>query len=166
MAGSIQMMALKLVVLQLTIAGWLYIFLMFQYRRWLNPDGYIINPDSSCLYCWPEPQCFAVTPNFWMANGCSLNCYTLGIHDIVSVYGCWLYIWWLYYSYLWTCPYVMLLMQANPVRGQVGGSWALRNGFEPLGECHWGPKNVKISRAQPPPICPSNGLPASKALCT
>jgi hypothetical protein len=33
MAGSIQMMALKLVVLQLTIAGWLYIFLMFQYRR-------------------------------------------------------------------------------------------------------------------------------------
>jgi hypothetical protein len=33
-----------------------------------------------------------------------------------------------YISYLWTydtAPYVMLLMWANPLRGQMGGGWAL-----------------------------------------
>jgi hypothetical protein len=35
--------------------------------------------------------------------------------------------------------------------------WALRNGIEPIGECHLGPKKLEISKAQPPPTCPSNG---------
>ncbi len=36
--------------------------------------------------------------------------------------------------------------------------WALWNGIKPLGECHFGLKKVEISRAQPPPTCPSNGF--------
>jgi hypothetical protein len=34
------------------------------------------------------------------------------------------------------------LMGANPLRGQIGGGWALLNGIELLGECHLGPKKV------------------------
>jgi hypothetical protein len=49
---------------------------------------------------------------------------------------------------IYTAPYVMLLMWANPLRGQVGGGWALEietflalgNGIELLGDCHLGPK--------------------------
>jgi hypothetical protein len=60
----------------------------------------------------------------------------------------------------------MLLMQANPLQGQVveGWSlefetfWALWNDIELLGECHLGPKKVEISRAQPHPTCPRNGF--------
>jgi hypothetical protein len=54
------------------------------------------------------------------------------IPDVVSVYmvagcllgGCTLAI---YEPMIYTAPYVpvMLLMQANPLRGQVGGGWAL-----------------------------------------
>ncbi len=61
------------------------------------------------------------------------------------------------YSFVWTliytAPYVMLLMRANPLPGQVGvvGPWKLRllwalwNGIEPLASAIWGPKK---SRAQ------------------
>ncbi len=31
----------------------------------------------------------------------------------------------IYEPMIYTAPYVMLLMQANPLRGQVGGGWAL-----------------------------------------
>ncbi len=36
--------------------------------------------------------------------------------------------------------------------------WALWNGIEPLRKCHLGPKKLKISRAQPPLTCSSNGF--------
>jgi hypothetical protein len=35
-----------------------------------------------------------------------------------------------------------------------------------VGQVPFGAQKVKISRTQPPPISPSKGLPASKALCT
>jgi hypothetical protein len=52
--------------------------------------------------------------------------------------------------------YVMFLMRADPLQGQVGGGWALEiktfwalwNGIELLGEYQLEPKQVKISRAQ------------------
>jgi hypothetical protein len=34
----------------------------------------------------------------------------------------------------------------------------LVNGIKPPGECHLGPQKIKISRAQPPPTGPSNGV--------
>ncbi len=37
----------------------------------------------------------------------------------------------------------MFWMRAYPLRGQVGGSWALWNGIEPIGECHSWPKNSR-----------------------
>jgi hypothetical protein len=36
------------------------------------------------------------------------------------------------------------------------GLGSVKNGIEPIGECHLGPKKLKISRAQPPPTCPRN----------
>jgi hypothetical protein len=44
--------------------------------------------------------------------------------------------------------------------------WALWHGIVPLGECHLGPKKVEISRAQHPPICPSNGFARIKPITT
>jgi hypothetical protein len=59
----------------------------------------------------------------------------------------------------------MFLMRADPLRGQVGGGWALE--FESfLVPAKWhgansrvpfGAQKLEISRAQPPPTCPSNG---------
>ncbi len=51
----------------------------------------------------------------------------------------------------------MFWMRAYPLRGQVGGGWALEfenfwalwNGIELIGERHLGPKKLEISRAQP-----------------
>jgi hypothetical protein len=61
----------------------------------------------------------------------------------------------------------MLLMRANPLRGQVGGGRALKiETF--LGPVKWhravrrvpfGAQKVEISRAQPRPTCPWNDLP-------
>jgi hypothetical protein len=59
---------------------------------------------------------------------------------------------------IYTAPCVMFWMRAYPLLGQVGGGWTLdpgireflgpvKNGIEPVGECHLGPKEVKISRA-------------------
>jgi hypothetical protein len=53
---------------------------------------------------------------------------------------------------IYAAQFVMLLMRANPLRGQVGGGWALEietflglvDGIELLGECHLGPKKVEI----------------------
>ncbi len=64
----------------------------------------------------------------------------------------------------------MFLMPADPLRRQVGGGWALEiksfwalwNGIEPIGERHLGPKELKISRAQPYPTCPSDGSARTK----
>ncbi len=50
---------------------------------------------------------------------------------------------------MYTAPYLRFLMREDPLRGQVGGGWAMEietflgpvNGIEPLGECHLGPKN-------------------------
>ncbi len=58
----------------------------------------------------------------------------------------------IYAPMIYTVPYVMFLMRADPLRGQVGGGgaleietfWALRNGIKPLGECHLGPKKSAI----------------------
>ncbi len=61
-----------------------------------------------------------------------------------------------YAPMIYTALYVMFLMRANPLLGQVGGGWALEispNGSIPFHR----PKKVSISRAQPPPTCPSNG---------
>jgi hypothetical protein len=59
----------------------------------------------------------------------------------------------------------MFWMGAYPLRGQVGGGWALE--FESfLGPVKWHradrrlpfeAQKLKISRAQPPPTCQSNG---------
>jgi hypothetical protein len=59
----------------------------------------------------------------------------------------------------------MFLMRADPLRGQVGDVWALEiESF--LGPVKWhrvnsrvlfGAQKTQISRAQPPPTCPSNG---------
>ncbi len=74
---------------------------------------------------------------------------------------------------IYTAPYVMLFMRANPLQGQVGGGRALEietflgpvwNDIEPSGELHLGPKKVKISRAQPPPTCPINGFARIKSI--
>ncbi len=51
---------------------------------------------------------------------------------------------------IYTAPYIMFLMRADPLQGQVGGGWALEietfwalwNGIEPLGVFHLGPKKV------------------------
>jgi hypothetical protein len=60
----------------------------------------------------------------------------------------------------------MFLMRADPLRGQVGGSWSLEieSFWGPMiwyqadiGECHLGPKKFKISRDPTPPTCPNNG---------
>jgi hypothetical protein len=67
------------------------------------------------------------------------------------------------YDVQYTALYVMLLMGANPLRGQVGRGWSLEietfwalwNGIEPL-QVPFGSKKVMISRAQLPPTCLSN----------
>ncbi len=61
-------------------------------------------------------------------------------------------------------PCVMFLMGAV-LRGKVGGVgpwksrvfWALWNDIDSIGEGRLGPKKLEISRAQPPPTCPSSG---------
>jgi hypothetical protein len=65
--------------------------------------------------------------------GVNSHCY---ITCVKNIYG----------PMIYTDPYVMLLMRANLLRGQVGGGWALEietfwtlwNGIEPLGVCHLG----------------------------
>ncbi len=51
---------------------------------------------------------------------------------------------------IFTAPYVMLLMRADTLRGQVEGGWALESGnryffgpCEPLREGHLGPRQMK-----------------------
>jgi hypothetical protein len=51
---------------------------------------------------------------------------------------------------IYTAPCIMFWMRAYPLRGEVGGGWALEfesfwvlgNGIEPIGECHLGPKKL------------------------
>ncbi len=67
------------------------------------------------------------------------------------------------YSFLWTYdlygPVHMLLMGANLLRGQLGGGWALEiETF--LGPVQW----HRTVRAQPPPICPSDGFAHNKSI--
>jgi hypothetical protein len=53
---------------------------------------------------------------------------------------------------IYMAPYVMVLMWADPIRGQVGGGWALkfhtfwalRNGIKPLGEVQLVPQKVVL----------------------
>ncbi len=63
---------------------------------------------------------------------------------------------------IYTAQYVMFLMWANPLRGQVGGGWILESRL--LGPVEWhgadrqvpyhsGSKIVEIFREHPPPIC-------------
>jgi hypothetical protein len=43
----------------------------------------------------------------------------------------------IYVPMIYTAPYVILLMRADTLRGQVGGGWALEiKTFGPLGKCH------------------------------
>ncbi len=46
--------------------------------------------------------------------------------------------------------------------------WALWNGIEPIGECHFfgGPKNSRIPRPTPLPLLQVMEMQASKSLCT
>ncbi len=75
----------------------------------------------------------------------------------------------IYATMIYTAPCIMFLMRAYPkciypLRGQVGGGWALEidsflalsNGIEPIGECHLGPK--KLAQVM--------DMHASKTLCT
>jgi hypothetical protein len=73
-----------------------------------------------------------------------------------------------------TALYVMLLMRANPLLGQVGGGWILEIltfwitfGTRITAQCYftW-PKKVSFSRAQPSPTCPRNGFDLIKAIHT
>jgi hypothetical protein len=74
---------------------------------------------------------------------------------------------------IYTAPYVMFLMCADPLRGQVGGSWALEietfwapNGTRLMARCHFTEtKKLSISRDQPTPTCPRD-LHALKTLRT
>ncbi len=65
----------------------------------------------------------------------------------------------IYGPMIYTAPYVMLLMRANPLWGQVLGGWALEIetflGPVEMASCRkasaiWGPKKLGFSRAQPP----------------
>ncbi len=57
-----------------------------------------------------------------------------------------------YAPVIFTARYVMFWMRADPLRGQVGGGWALEidtfwalwNAIDPLGECHLRPKKVEM----------------------
>ncbi len=69
---------------------------------------------------------------------------------------------------IYTAPYAMFLMWANPLRGQVGGGWILElrllGPVEWHGADRWVPFGVQNSRdfqGTPP-----SHLPASKALRT
>jgi hypothetical protein len=67
---------------------------------------------------------------------------------------------------IYTEPYIMFWMCADPLQGQVGGGWALEietflgpvKWHQTVRWVHLGPKKVKISKAQPTPTCPSNGI--------
>jgi hypothetical protein len=71
----------------------------------------------------------------------------------------------IYAPMIYTAPYIIFLMRAYPLRGQVGEGFALEiERF--LGPVKWhqadkrvpfGAQKIEISRAQPPPNCPSNG---------
>jgi hypothetical protein len=52
-----------------------------------------------------------------LSSSSTSNYLTLGLirFCIIAIYG----------PMIFTAPYVMLLMMANPLRGQVGGGWAL-----------------------------------------
>jgi hypothetical protein len=64
------------------------------------------------------------------------------------------------------------MMSANPLRGQVGGGWALEietfgspvKWHQDVRRVPFGPKKVEISWAQPPPTCPSNGYARIKSI--
>jgi hypothetical protein len=65
---------------------------------------------------------------------------------------------------MYTAPYIMLLMPANPLRGQVGGGWALEiETFWALSrECLWDPKKSRFPGTNPLPLAQVMDLPASK----
>ncbi len=70
----------------------------------------------------------------------------------------------IYAPMIYTPQKVIFLMPADPLRGQVGGGWALEIETWALkwqrakGRVPFGPKKVEISRAQLPPTCPSYGF--------
>ncbi len=72
-----------------------------------------------------------------------------------------------------TALYVMLLMRANPLLGQVGGGWILKiltfwatNGTRDNGSMpfHMAQKSIIFHRAQPSPTCPRNGFDLIKSI--
>ncbi len=75
---------------------------------------------------------------------------------------------------IYASPYVMLLMRANPLRGQVERGLGPGNQdlFGPVkwhrtirrGPFYLGPKKFEISRAHSPPICPSNWFALIKSI--
>ncbi len=98
----------------------------------------------SLIHCQPLVQCVVVKKN--------VSCYV---------------------PMIYMTPYVILLMRADTLRGQVGGGWALEietfwalwNGIKQLGKCHFfGAQKVEIYRAQPPSTCPSNGFARMKTI--
>ncbi len=76
----------------------------------------------------------------------------------------------IYAPMIYTTMCIMFLMRADPLPGQAGGvgPWKLRFfwalGIKSIGECHLRPKQLEISRVQPPPTCPSSGSDTSKII--
>jgi hypothetical protein len=73
---------------------------------------------------------------------------------------------------IYKAQYIKLLMRENPLRGHVGGGWALDSetflgpvkSIKPSSECHLGPKKVGISRVQLPTTFPNNGFARIKCI--
>ncbi len=96
------------------------------------------------LRCWGRTVCKA------HANALHLRTFVMFMRILIREYDqYWLAI---YGPMIFMAPYVMILMQADPIRGQVGGGWALKsilfwalwNGIKPLGEVQLVSKKVVL----------------------
>jgi hypothetical protein len=78
----------------------------------------------------------------------------------------------IYGPMIYTAPYVIVLMRADTLRGQVGGGWALEiETFLSPVKWHWAIRPVPFwaqrtqnFQGQPPPTCPSKGFTHIKSI--
>ncbi len=83
-----------------------------------------------------------------------------------------------YATMIYTAQCLMFWMRAYPLRGQVGGGWALefKSFFNFFGPCEmalsrkasaiWGPKNSRFPGPNPLPLAQIMDMHESKTLCT